>query len=484
MAQCGSCGKEMNEDAIFCDNCGSAALPVSASGDTVEAPSFYSDPPVENDFEVQEAVTNDEAQPKKKRSKTPLVIVLCVLFVIALVAVVLLLKNNASTRVEQEHLPEVTSAQTIYTTDTPVISPNLLYSVGIDESLPRVDDGAGILSEAAVKTLDVRAKEIALHYHMDFVIVTRRGLNGKSPMEFADDYFDYEGYGWREEDTDDITTGSGILLLLNMVGPGNNDIWISTKGEGISVFNDGALDYLIEAIKPELVNRNYEIALERFLDEARGYLEGNPDRARSDQIIGTYQGSYKAADGLYWGVTLHIKEAANEGYEAIFECYASALQTYPDSVDLGPGSWRCAVEYDMPSGTYSIIANEWIQQPDWLMDSFYECKLSGGGNTLSGVVKSSMYSSSGENFSIQRITEPSTQNAPGAISIQPTLYVVVFEDEHTLRIRTGPTIEFTQIGSVPKSSVVIATKICDDWAYVSYGGIAGWSSMEYLQLLE
>jgi len=162
------------------------------------------------------------------------------------------------------------------------------YPAGIDESLPRMDDGAGLLMSVPAEALDARARELSLQYEMDLVIVTRRGLSGKTPMEYADDYFDYGGYGWREAATDDITTGSGMVLLLDMQ---ERDIWISTKGEGMNVFPDSRVNRLVEAIKPELGSGQYRAAFSRFLDEAEARLEeyrGRNNTAEWTTIAGKY----------------------------------------------------------------------------------------------------------------------------------------------------------------------------------------------------
>jgi len=152
------------------------------------------------------------------------------------------------------------------------------YPAGIDESLPRMDDGAGLMQSVPVEALNARARELSAQYQMDIVIVTRRGIDGKTPMEYADDYFDYGGYGWRGEATDDIKTGSGILLLVEMQ---ERDIWISTKGEGMNVFPDSRVNRLIEAIKSELGSGQYRAAFSRFLDEAESRLEDYRNRGNS-----------------------------------------------------------------------------------------------------------------------------------------------------------------------------------------------------------
>ena len=69
----------------------------------------------------------------------------------------------------------------------------------------------------------------------------------------------------------------------------------------------------------------------------------------------------------------------------------------------------------------------------------------------------------------------------GPISISPTLYMVVFDEDHNLHIRKGPSTDYEILGKIPRNGIVIATQIWDDWAYVEYNGIKGWSTMEYLQ---
>jgi len=163
------------------------------------------------------------------------------------------------------------------------------YPAGIDESLPHVMNNARLLQSVPVEALDARARELGEQYQMDIVIVTRRGLGGKTPMEYADDFFDYEGYGWREEASDDIKTGSGILLLLDMA---ERDIWISTKGRGMTVFHSGRVNRIIEAVTPELGSGQYRAAFSRFLDEAEKYLEAYTAGGAATTV--PYVGKYPA----------------------------------------------------------------------------------------------------------------------------------------------------------------------------------------------
>jgi len=163
--------------------------------------------------------------------------------------------------------PEVKTTAIISSTEEAV---SAKYPAGINEGRPRVVDGANLLSDGQIGILDERARDIIKRYNMDIVIVTQRGLGGSTPMEFADDFFDYYGYGWREIATDDIATGSGILLLVEM---NEYDLWISTAGAGISVFHDRVVEQIIQAITPELGRGEYYAAFMHFLSEVKRCLE-------------------------------------------------------------------------------------------------------------------------------------------------------------------------------------------------------------------
>ncbi len=90
---------------------------------------------------------------------------------------------------------------------------------------PDVIDNAGIFNESEIARLKseiaaAKAKIIEMRPDKDFdiVILTVKSLEGKNDADFADDYYDYNGYA-----------DHGILLLYAVE---ENIIYISTKGNG------------------------------------------------------------------------------------------------------------------------------------------------------------------------------------------------------------------------------------------------------------
>ena len=115
----------------------------------------------------------------------------------------------------------------------------------------RVVDNADLITVAQESTLRERLNEISARQQCDVVIVTVNDIEYRSPMQFADDYYDYNGYA------DD-----GLVLLISMA---EHDWWISTKGYGITAFTDAGIEYIGEEIVPYLSDGYYG-AFTRFAD--------------------------------------------------------------------------------------------------------------------------------------------------------------------------------------------------------------------------
>ena len=118
----------------------------------------------------------------------------------------------------------------------------------------RLVDDAGLLSESEKQSLSDELDEISDRQAFDVVIVTTNSLDGKSATEYADDYYDDNGYGYNYD-------RDGILLLVSME---DHDWAISTCGFGIEAFTDAGQNYISERFLPELSDGNYAKAFQIF----------------------------------------------------------------------------------------------------------------------------------------------------------------------------------------------------------------------------
>jgi len=137
---------------------------------------------------------------------------------------------------------------------------------------PSVVDDAGLLTDSEISDLKETISQLIDTYGIDVAIVTVPSLNGKDAQAYADDYYDYNGYGKGKSD-------SGILLLYC---PEYRDCAISTYGDAIKVFSDSDLDSILDNMASGIVSGNYYGAFNTFLSGADFCLEQNKSALNSD----------------------------------------------------------------------------------------------------------------------------------------------------------------------------------------------------------
>ena len=155
-----------------------------------------------------------------------------------------------------------------------------------DELPPMVVDGADLLSDAEEQALTSQALDIREAYKEDVIIVTTSSLSGQSPQEFADDFFDKNGYGYG-------SNRSGVLFLISM---GEREWYISTSGDAIYALTDYGIQQLGNvALENGLSSGEYYRAFAAFLEELPEYFKalgkGTPIDGYAD-----YSGSYYHGD--------------------------------------------------------------------------------------------------------------------------------------------------------------------------------------------
>ncbi|MDD7176482.1 MAG: TPM domain-containing protein [Lachnospiraceae bacterium] len=116
-------------------------------------------------------------------------------------------------------------------------------------------DEAGLLSAEEAADIESKLSGLAQKYDMHYVIVTSEDPNISSPMAAADDFFDYNGYGTGED-------RSGVLLYINME---TRDVWISTRGFGITAFTDAGIDYILDELADGLGSELYYDTFEAYI---------------------------------------------------------------------------------------------------------------------------------------------------------------------------------------------------------------------------
>ena len=97
-----------------------------------------------------------------------------------------------------------------------------------EPSLSRMEDYADLLDAEAERNIRNLLDEKSRELEFDLVIVTTESTGGKSSQDYADDFYDYNGYGWGDN-------YDGALLLINME---YREWHISTTGYGMDAITN------------------------------------------------------------------------------------------------------------------------------------------------------------------------------------------------------------------------------------------------------
>lgn len=124
-----------------------------------------------------------------------------------------------------------------------------------------VKDYLNYLSETEVQKLQSKINEISNKSNLDTVIVITDNTDSKSSMQYADDFYDNNNYGFDSEK-------SGILMLINMNA---REVWISTKGSAITIFTDSTISTMVDDITRYLSDKDYNGASSKFLEKVDYY---------------------------------------------------------------------------------------------------------------------------------------------------------------------------------------------------------------------
>ena len=142
------------------------------------------------------------------------------------------------------------------------IVPAFAQEIPAERQRPRLVDDADLLSSGEEKKLLAQLDQISTEQECDVVIVTVNSLKGKSPRNYADDFYDYNGYGFGEN-------RDGVLLLLSME---NRDWWMTTTGFGITALTDSIQKRISKQFLPKFGDEKYAQGFEIFANSCEKYI--------------------------------------------------------------------------------------------------------------------------------------------------------------------------------------------------------------------
>ncbi len=173
----------------------------------------------------------------------------------------------------------------------------------------RVFDNAKLMSQSEIDRLESTITMLKNQYGMDYAILTSNDAKTGRSQEFADDFYDNNGFGAGDD-------ASGILILIDM---NNRELTVSTTGLMIRYITDARLNTLLDTAMPYLTNGEYGQAAFMALAQMSVYLkngipndqynedeEGIIDRYVKPRAVTMGEAAIALAAGLISGLVLFL----------------------------------------------------------------------------------------------------------------------------------------------------------------------------------
>ena len=136
----------------------------------------------------------------------------------------------------------------------------------VERTYPLVVDNADLLTDDEESKLTSKLETITEEYKSEVAILTVTDLEGKSAQAYADDFFDYNGYGYGEEK-------DGVLVLFKPGAEGDRKLHITTHGTAIEAFSDSTINDILNAMKDYLIAEDYYTAFDLYADKCEEALQ-------------------------------------------------------------------------------------------------------------------------------------------------------------------------------------------------------------------
>lgn len=136
-----------------------------------------------------------------------------------------------------------------------------------DTSL-KVYDYAQVLTSEEEANLKRSVDLYIANHNMDMALVTVKYHTKKDTMNYADDFYDYNGFGIG-------SNYDGVIFVIDFTF-GYTDIWMSTTGKAINVYTDARIDSILDSVAAKKNNGYYEM-FNAFVEKSNYYAkEGIP----------------------------------------------------------------------------------------------------------------------------------------------------------------------------------------------------------------
>jgi len=167
---------------------------------------------------------------------------------------------------------------------------NIILNTPKVNELEKIYDFADLFTDNEEALLYNKVNNYISKSNLDMAIVTIDYNPKNSAMNYADDFYDYNYFGTG-------STHDGVLFLIDM---DTREMYISTTGEAILVYDDNRIDKILDDTYIKISNKDYYGCADKFVEKAEHYFilgipSSNLDStidSNGDYIYDEYGSSY------------------------------------------------------------------------------------------------------------------------------------------------------------------------------------------------
>ena len=135
-----------------------------------------------------------------------------------------------------------------------------------DRTLSLVEDYADVLTIQEESALEEKMNDFCDSYKTEIAVVTVNSLDGKTAGSYADDFYDYNGYGFGEND-------DGLLVLYVDGNAGERELYITTHGTATEKFTDSDIDFILDIVADYISCGDFYEAFDAFILESENVVK-------------------------------------------------------------------------------------------------------------------------------------------------------------------------------------------------------------------
>lgn len=137
---------------------------------------------------------------------------------------------------------------------------NILETPAVDAS-EKVYDFADLFTTTEEADIYNQIDDYITSHNLDLAVVTINSNNKMSPQEYADDFYDYNDFGIN-------STHDGVLFLIDM---DNREIYMSTTGNAIKMYNDYRINSALDAVYQYMTDEDYYEGVTEYIEVISDY---------------------------------------------------------------------------------------------------------------------------------------------------------------------------------------------------------------------